>query len=151
MLPTATQNLLMDPSQQKTLFEGFCALIQDTIHDTPVGTPEAGEQQKRSLARKSDGTSPPRSKQKTSRAPRPQTQAEVIVTEMHVHSPERLVARGRCELNPNAHIIIIDTHVLSYLGAHMYKIHTCTCAHARMLHDQRLAAELAIRTPAMKH
>ena len=77
MLPTATQNLLMDPSQQKTLFEGFCALIQDTIHDTPVGTPEAGEQQKRSLARKSDGTSPPRSKQKTSRAPRPQTQAKL--------------------------------------------------------------------------
>jgi len=45
----------MSPSQQETPFEGFCALIQDTTHGTSVCTPEAGEQQKRSIARKSDG------------------------------------------------------------------------------------------------
>ena len=133
MLPTATPNLLMDPSQQETTFEGFCALIQDTIHGTSVCTPEAGEQQKRGIARNSDGTSPPRTKQETSRAPRPQTQAKLasLFSAMAKHNEDSPrytppvdpaavpVEIGVCRLELSRHVCLeLSWHVYTH-NTHM--------------------------------
>ena len=153
-------NLLMSPSQQETPFEGFCALIQDTIHGTSVCTPEAGEQQKRSITRKSDGTSPPRTKQETSRAPRPQTQAKLasLFSAMAKHNEDS--PRYTPPVNPAAVPVEIGVcrlelsrNVCLELSWRVYTHNTYMCMwpHARMLHDQRIAAELAIRTPATIH
>ena len=133
-------NLLMDPSQQEIPFEGSCALIQDTTHGTSVCTPEAGEQQKCGIARKSDGTSPPRTKQETSRAPRPQTQAKLasLFSAMAKHNEDSPrytppvdpaavpVEIGVCRLE-------LSRHVCLELSWHVY-IHiilTCACGHMR--------------------
>ena len=102
-------------------------------HGTSVCTPEAGEQQKRSISRKSDGTSPPRTKQGASRAPRPQTQAKLasLFSAMAKHNEDSPrytppvdpaavpVEIGVCRLELSRHVCLeLSWHVYTH-NTHM--------------------------------
>ena len=152
----------MDPSQQETTFEGFCALIQDTIHGTSVCTPEAGEQQKRSILRVNPmvlARHGPSRRPLVLLALRPKLSLPLCSVQWRSTTKIPLATlrqwtQLRCLLRLASVVLnYLGTSVLSYLGAYIHIILTCACMwpHARMPHDQRIAAELAIRTPATIH